>query len=294
MSMDTHNAISLSGGYSLDGENHRTAEIHPVTGAEETFIHEFGDSLYPVELATALLTRCTSRIGPVRSVHEDIIRDLIIGDRERLLLNLRLLTLGDRIECNLECPSPDCGKKMDLELSIGNLLPPPVPVETRNIERDIQVKGLNFTVIFRLPTVRDLEFSVLRDSSGPVSSSEHFFRNCIQELHADSKASISMDELDSTIRTALRSELVVIMKELDPMSEITLRITCPNCGHEFSSTLDPTSIFTSEIRNRARMFYKEVHTLAFHYHWSESDIISMTSKKRRLYLDLLTDYLSGD
>jgi hypothetical protein len=36
-----------------------------------------------------------------------------------------------------------------------------------------------------------------------------------------------------------------------------------------------------------------VHLLALHYHWSEAEILGMTQQKRRLYLDLLSDALSG-
>lgn len=33
--------------------------------------------------------------------------------------------------------------------------------------------------------------------------------------------------------------------------------------------------------------YEELHLIALHYHWSESDILRMTTSKRRRYLRLI-------
>jgi hypothetical protein len=38
---------------------------------------------------------------------------------------------------------------------------------------------------------------------------------------------------------------------------------------------------------------EEVHYLAFHYHWSEKDILSMTRSKRRRYLAILAGKLDN-
>jgi hypothetical protein len=37
--------------------------------------------------------------------------------------------------------------------------------------------------------------------------------------------------------------------------------------------------------------YREVHMLAFYYHWSESDILGMNQRKRGRYLELLDETL---
>ncbi|MGH7620647.1 MAG: hypothetical protein ACREPM_25830 [Gemmatimonadaceae bacterium] len=39
---------------------------------------------------------------------------------------------------------------------------------------------------------------------------------------------------------------------------------------------------------------EEVHVLALHYHWSESDILRLTRAKRQRYLALLERALSRD
>jgi hypothetical protein len=37
------------------------------------------------------------------------------------------------------------------------------------------------------------------------------------------------------------------------------------------------------------MLYREIHYLAYHYHWSEREIMDMTRDKRRKYIEVLAD-----
>ena len=37
--------------------------------------------------------------------------------------------------------------------------------------------------------------------------------------------------------------------------------------------------------------YEDIHYLAYHYHWSENEILNMTRTKRRRYLNLLAEHL---
>jgi len=91
---------------------------------------------------------------------------------------------------------------------------------------------------------------------------------------------------------AVIQELPAIMAELDPQAELMLNLTCPVCSHAFSVLFDSASFFFQELANRMEYLYQEVHILAFHYHWSEKDIMSMTSMKRQRYLDLLAEALA--
>jgi hypothetical protein len=39
----------------------------------------------------------------------------------------------------------------------------------------------------------------------------------------------------------------------------------------------------------ADALFREVHALASHYHWSETDILTMTRRQRRRYLSLIAE-----
>jgi len=85
-----------------------------------------------------------------------------------------------------------------------------------------------------------------------------------------------------------------MMAELDPQAELLLNLSCPVCGHAFSTVFDTATFLFQELARRAGNLYREVHLLAFHYHWSEAEIMGMTAAKRHRYLDLLVDALSEE
>jgi hypothetical protein len=79
------------------------------------------------------------------------------------------------------------------------------------------------------------------------------------------------------------------MAELDSQAELILSLTCPVCGHVFPALFDAAAFFFQELHARADRLYREVHVLALNYHWSEAEIIAMSTRKRQLYLDLLSE-----
>ena len=81
------------------------------------------------------------------------------------------------------------------------------------------------------------------------------------------------------------------MAALDPQAEIRLDLTCPECGHSFTSLLDASAYVFEENAQRSRELYHEVHQLAFRYHWSEESILAMTPPKRHRYLELIREAL---
>jgi hypothetical protein len=54
---------------------------------------------------------------------------------------------------------------------------------------------------------------------------------------------------------------------------------------------DTTAFFLSEMRINGEQLLREVHSLAFYYHWSEAEIMSLRRDRRRAYLSLLSDAL---
>ena len=57
-----------------------------------------------------------------------------------------------------------------------------------------------------------------------------------------------------------------------------MEATCADCGREFSAPFDLQRFFFGELRLTGDFLYREVHYLAYHYHWSEREIMAMTSR----------------
>jgi hypothetical protein len=53
--------------------------------------------------------------------------------------------------------------------------------------------------------------------------------------------------------------------------------------------LDIITFFWMEIKTRARRLLTEVHLLARTYGWSENDILTMSPRRRTMYLQMVTE-----
>jgi hypothetical protein len=60
----------------------------------------------------------------------------------------------------------------------------------------------------------------------------------------------------------------------------TIITQCPECNKEQTVTLDPYDV----IHRRNDSLYHQVHTIAYHYHWSEPDILALPQSRRQRYL----------
>jgi hypothetical protein len=283
--MNGYSIVTLPGGYWCDGVCYREAELRPVTGDDEAFLLETDESLLPAERTTALLSRCVVRLGSDKVTRETI-RSLTVGDREALLLHLRRLSLGEQLQCVLSCVDSDCGKKMDLELKIGDLLLAPYSIIRQRYEVVVTDAQARYCVRVRVPTGADAELAATMAITDPHCAAEGLLRRCIDAVIDDSGQQI--DELPRAVLNGVAANL----SELDPQAELRLNVACPECGRGFTALFDAGSYFFQEIAAGIKRLYREVHLLAFHYHWSEAEIMEMTQKKRRLYLNLLSEALA--
>jgi hypothetical protein len=222
-------------------------------------------------------------VGPLNPVTMQTAASLTAGDREALLLHLRRLTLGDRLQGVLSCPDPGCGEKMDLDLRVSDLLLPPYTHSQEQYETTIAENGSNYSVRFRLPTGADQEVVAAPIYSDPQAAGDLLLRRCVERVATEDGQPV--EDLPSVVI----NQLPAIMSELDPQAELMLDAACPACDHVFSALFDTATYLFQELDGRARHLYKEVHLLAFYYHWSEAEIMGMTARKRRLYLNLLAE-----
>src|SRR5687767_8230456 len=116
---------TLPAGLWRNDTHYREAGLRPLTGEDALFLLEAAGRLLPAERTTVLLARCVSQVAGQSPVTLELVRMLAVGDREALLLHLRRLTLGERIQSVARCPRVECGERMDVEFNIGDVLQPP-------------------------------------------------------------------------------------------------------------------------------------------------------------------------
>jgi hypothetical protein len=252
-----------------DGRSLYEAELRPITGREEEWLAEHAEAPSAVAV-TRVLSSCLARVGDMH-VTPELARSLLAGDRDYLMLQLRRLTLGERVQAVLACPS--CGGNVDVEFRVAD-----VPVETRRQEAAAHAFMLQDgrRVRFRLPTGADQE-AVLGLEIGEAA--EALFARCL--IH----------DGGTPATDAERAAIIEAMDRVAPQVDLELEVRCLECSYEFLSPFDTTSFFFQEMRLKRGQLMREVHWLAFYYHWSEGEILGLSRLRRRVYLDLLSDAL---
>jgi hypothetical protein len=265
--------VRLPVGLWSNGRRHRMAVLRPMSGADQEFLTTFPASLSAAERTSHLLARCLTKVGPQQPGSLEAVRQLTTGDREFLLLHLRRITFGDRLETIVRCPRHGCDEPMEVPLTVTAL------VSAAPGDLDLSPVVERDGIRFRLPCGADLEAVADVARSAPSRAALWLFERCVE--HAD----IQADTMEQVGRW---------MAELDPLAETRLSLACPACGHSFTSLLDAGTYLFEETTLRARHLYHEVHLLAYHYHWSEAEILGMTPAKRSRYITLLQDALRGE
>jgi hypothetical protein len=270
-------AITLPHGVFAKGRLVRDAELRAPTGWDEVYLAEEAGELTGLERTTAVLERCVTRVGAERAT-VPALRSLTAGDREAILLHLRAAAFGDRLSCVVDCP--ECSSRMDVELSVAELLVPPYADPQERYATTFIADGRRCDVSFRLPTGADLESAT--GAANVEDAARRLLERCIETVTLDGEPSDGLP-VDAS------GEVSAAMARLDPQAELQLVMTCPECEQAFSAALDAATLLLEELTPTSDRLYQEVHALALHYHWSEREILGLDVPRRRRYLELLAD-----
>jgi hypothetical protein len=214
---------------------------------------ERGAAWHPIDQALLIVQTAYPDLSP-----QDL-REMAIGRRDTLLLQIRRHTFGDRIEAYVECP--DCRGGLEVAFSCETLLEgvPENAVAQKTVEYD------GFAWDMRAPNSRDMAAVAVAQDIGVAK--ETLFARCVQRKEACS---------------IVERELAV----LDPQAEILIDLTCQVCGHTWQTVFDIVAFLWREIHTKARRLLQEVDVLARTYGWTETEILGLSEARRTLYVQM--------
>jgi hypothetical protein len=294
----------LPGGY-VDGrgEVHREVELAPLSGREEELLATRPGPGGGARLVTAVLARCVRRLGPTAPVGEVFIRELLVGDRLFLLLKLRELTFGDRVQATVTCPWTGCHRKVDLEFSLRDVavgeapersglyrtvLSPEAATGSRKAAALPAAAAAAATgdreVTFRLPDGGDQEALAALVEENEAAALTGLLARCVTSVGSCERPG---PEEIAALSPLARREIERAMLERSPRADLALDMTCAECGRPFTAPFDIEDCFFGELTISRERLGQEVHYLAYHYHWSEREIMDMPRDRRRRYIDVL-------
>lgn len=280
----------LPGGYIDDaGKLQREVVLKVLSGREEEVLVSLAKRGAAIQV-TAILTSCIKRIGDISEITEDIIRRLLVGDRQFLMLKLRELTFGERVQATVSCPWPNCDTRLDIDFNITD-----IPI--KEMDQVLQRYEYNFTaqsptetpaltVHFRLPNGSDQEaLSALLVENEATALTQMLWR-CIDRIGETENPDLDQIRM---LSSSIRKKIEQKMQSLAPDVELTMEAECPDCHRSFNIPFDLQEFFFGELRTSRELLRREIHYLAFHYHWSEKDILSMSRDRRREYIEIVAN-----
>jgi hypothetical protein len=227
----------------------------------------------PVERALALLASASQHEG------FESLAELSIGQRDARLLDLRESLLGPQLVCIDDCP--DCGARVELDLSAADVRAWPCsdwrPDESGRFQ--FETDGIEFR--FHTVTSRDLALSA-SGRSAIGAAVRQLLKRCVISIRKEGRE-LSFDDVPESALEALTSA----MAEADPQADVQVGVACPACGSRWATPLNIDAYFWAELDEWARRLLRDVHDLAVAYGWSERDILAMSARRRRLYLEVL-------
>lgn len=259
----------------------REVIVEPLTGRDEAQLT--GGSRQwslPAWVTRLLGDKVVSRGRPIGA---EAAARLPVVDRDLLILHLRMLTFGREIWGLTRCPRATCKVKLDFTFDLASLELPPDHEKGPTSGRVANAAGsLDFS--FRQPDGLDQEAIAELVFSDPYLAWLTLMSRCI--VRWEGQDSLTAEKLGELPRDLLQ-ELDQIMAAKTASLDWDIEFTCDECGRRFVKVLDIQSYFWQELQFSSRDIFEEVHRLAYFYHWSETDILSLTRWKRRLYLGFI-------
>ncbi|MGP4047387.1 T4 family baseplate hub assembly chaperone [Streptomyces sp. 2A115] len=202
---------------------------------------------------------------------------LPVGEREADLFALRRALFGERMQVRLACGT--CGEDMEFDLDAGEFarsLGTPADSVVRVAEGGWEVE-------FRVPGVADLTAAARHPDARRA-----LLARCVVSVVRDGEA-VPADGLSDALPEAVQRRLAEAAQAADPGADVTLNVSCPECGAATRAELDIASYLWTELDAWARDVLLDVHLLATAYGWSEPEILALSPLRRRYYLELCAD-----
>ncbi|HNC98199.1 MAG TPA: hypothetical protein PKY30_06605 [Myxococcota bacterium] len=205
--------------------------LRPITGFEEEFLEANLHDTDPVLLCNELLARCMGAPGEDTRAALAQVRAMLIPERDRCLVQLRRLSLGDKLELSTRCPH--CSHPNGLSLDLAQL-PTDFVVEKRRVEVDV-----GRPAVLRLPTAGDQE--QMRQSKGSAERRTVLLSTCLEAL-GEERGPFSEDRIRA-LTTGERRAMEEALTHALPDFSLSLAISCAGCSQDFVAPLDLRSFF---------------------------------------------------
>lgn len=261
--------VTIPGGLLHNGSIETSVKFLPLTGKIEEELINFSKNIDRPDYVTSVLGSVIESIGG-QPISTENVQNLCVADRQYLMLRLAATLNGEQMWLKIVCSH--CDSTFDVEVNRSEL-----PVKTAGENYPLITLQLeSYKLKVRVPNGADQESIVLASEEQAI---RQLLQRCIRSVNGEKPNMTFIDKLDDQEITFIDNAL----DEASPAICQQLRVTCPECQKEQLAELDHYNLSNID----EQFFYKEIHSIASHYHWSESDILELSKKKRHMYLNFI-------
>ena len=232
-------AVPLALGLFHLGQFYKDAEVRELTGVDEEKLAKVKDEMQSFSTVIAL---GTVRIGSIdlESLplveRKGILGGLLLGDREKLFLNIVRVTFGDLKQVGFDCMA--CGEGQEVDLYLSEDFPQQEGDIASQVFSHVTANGTE--IEYRLATGSDQEAVLER----PVSSAEAntlMLSRCITKVNGQ----MVVDPLAFARGLGMkdRATLLDSLVEKQPSISLEVKTRCAACGEEVPLTVGWGTIF---------------------------------------------------
>jgi len=235
-------SVELPGGLYRDGQLIRTAQIRELTGYDEEALGSLDIERDGVDqYITLLLQRACVQVGHIRVSEEpDIVWDMLVGDREYLVLAIRQATFGNDLPLTISDNRPDCGESFDMVVELDRDIPVTRAPEHSPFSPLITYHYRNHEIVYQVPTGRHRENLKRIPSSNMAKVNTALLGEIVQSM--DGKA-VTIEDIRKMPVGLRRGILLDITEHSYGPRFDTIQVTCPKCRKELGVSLTLSNLF---------------------------------------------------
>jgi hypothetical protein len=217
------------------------------------------------QLVTAVLRVCSPD-----EPHEEELWALPVGVRLQYLLAV-LAAEGERtLWAQLRCANDGCGEPIEIDLSPAELIA--LAAEHADDFASLAMDGRRIAV--RRPTGADQ----IVWQNRPFADEREARLAVVADL-----TELEPAVLDDSVLASVEDTLA----DADPLVAFRVDIVCPYCDERRTYDVDLVELVLARFRERQERLLADVHALASHYHWTETEILAVPAERRARYLALV-------
>lgn len=213
--------------------------------------------------------RMPSLLSDLRVVPAEDAHKLPMGALASAVLRLMRLLTPAGLAATVACRQ--CGTQLEVPVPLESLL----AVEAPNDHWVTSVEAHGRELVVRAPRPDDL--AAASTAQDHAEARRVLLTRCLLTADAEDLAT------DDTVAAAVNAA----WEDLDPLSVVTIEVTCPECGTQDAPLADILGWGWALVEARVRAMVGDVHRLASAYGWSEAEILALPIVRRRAYLELV-------